>query len=97
MGPRIRQAASKELLPPTLGQGRVNTSSRAQVVFECVSVHKTTPEIIAGCSSFSPSGPPQTHILNYDLQMTNGLLIQFMNYVVVMVTLIKKQAPFSQL
>ena len=28
-------------------------------------------------------------------QMTNGPLIQFMNYVVVMVTLIKKQAPLS--
>lgn len=37
--------------------------------------------------------PSQIHILNYDLQMTNRSLIQFMNYVVVMVTLIKKQVP----
>lgn len=56
-------------------------------------VQKTTLGIMAGRSSFSQASPPQTHILNYVLQMTNGSLIQFMNYVVVMVTLIKKQAP----
>jgi len=48
---------------------------------------------MAGRSAVSKASAPQTDILNYDLQMTNGSLIQFMNYVVVMVTLIKKQAP----
>lgn len=34
------------------------------------------------------------HNLNFDLQMTNRLLMQFMNYVVVMVTLIKNRPRF---
>lgn len=45
--------------------------------------------------TLSAASPAQTHILNYDLQMRNGSLIQFMNYVVVMATLIKNRPLLS--
>lgn len=52
----------------------------------CVRVERRT---------LSAASPAQTHILNYDLQMRNGSLIQFMNYVVVMATLIKNRPLLS--
>lgn len=76
-GPFIGQAASQG---PRLPYYMSTFPSGA-----CVRVERSVRRTLSAAS------PAQTHILNYDLQMRNGSLIQFMNYVVVMATLIKNR------
>lgn len=84
-----------QLLPLRRGQGHVSISD-CFFFLKPIWLQNNTKDNSGPKRSLS-SEPFLKHILNYDLQMTNGSLTQFMNYVVVMVTLIKKTGSFSRL